>query len=171
MKNFLDLVKSRNSIRAYDPQRKPQQKKLLEIIEAARLAPSACNKQPWNIYLVESPAVLEKVKQAYSRDWIKNAPYILVISGIKEIAWTRSDGFNSLDIDLSIAMDHLILAATDKGLASCWIAAFDPIKLASALSLEKDEIPLLMTPLGFSLENDSKKERPRKSMEEILTIL
>ncbi len=100
------------------------------ILNAGRIAPSAANRQPWKFVVVQSKDKLEKLHQCYGRDWFHNAPYVLVVKGYKNLAWERPyDGYNALETDLTIAMDHMILAAEFEGVGTCWIAAFDPEKL------------------------------------------
>lgn len=148
--DFLELVKSRESIRSYDPG-KPVPREILEkILEAGRLAPSAANRQPWKFYLVSQPEALARIRECYPRTWFRNAPHVLIVAGKRSEAWERpSDHYNSLETDLTIAMDHMILAAESLGVATCWIAAFDPEKLKNSGILEKDEIVFAITPLGY----------------------
>jgi nitroreductase len=148
--DFIELVKNRESIRNYDPEKLVEKDKLERILEAGRLAPSAANRQPWRFYLISTPENLDKIRTCYSRSWFSDAPHVLIVAGKKEEAWTRgSDGYNALETDLTIAMDHMILAAEAEGVATCWIAAFDPDKLKQSGILEPDETVYAMTPLGY----------------------
>ena len=81
---FNDLIKSRESVRSYDPERIVPQDMLHRILEAGRLAPSACNIQPYRFLVVSTPGVLEKVKTCYKRPWFQDAPHIIVIVGHRE---------------------------------------------------------------------------------------
>lgn len=167
------LVKARYSLRSYDPARGVDRSHLYTLLNTARLAPSARNQQPWHILVVESPAARAAVCRAYPRDWLKNAPVILVVKGKRSQAWNReSDGYNSLETDLTILMDHLILTATDLGLGTCWIANFDPVALQGALDLPEDETVFALTPLGYPPEGHQAPEvKPRKTLEEMSTFL
>ena len=120
---YTDLIFNRESVRNYDPNR-PVPKEILEkILDAGRIAPSACNYQPWKFLVISSPAMLEKVKACYNREWFKDAPHVLVVLGLKDQAWNRSyDGYNSIETDIAIAMTHIILAAENEGVGTCWIA-------------------------------------------------
>ncbi len=147
---FSELVAKRQSVRDYDPSRPVPREVLVRILEAGRLAPSAANLQPWKFIIIESEPELKRVRAAYQRGWFHRAPQILAVSGSKEACWKRaSDGYSSLETDLAIAMDHLILAAANEGIATCWIAAFDPIVLREALELKEDEEVFAITPLGY----------------------
>jgi len=171
--DFYDLIKNRESIRDYDPARPVEKEKLDRILNAGRLAPSAANKQPWHFLVISSEYILKKVRECYNRDWFRRAPHILVVAGNKADAWVRQyDGYNSLETDLTIAMDHMILAAENEGVGTCWIAAFDPDILRDALSLESNEIVYAITPLGYPGKGYKKKgHKDRKSLENIVTFL
>ncbi len=147
---FFDLIRNRESIRAYDSTRPVETDKLERILEAGRLAPSAANRQPWKFIVVSSEVMLDKVRACYNRQWFKDAPHILVVTGNEDDAWVRSyDHYNSLETDLTIAMDHMILAAENEGIGTCWIAAFDPKILRAALQLQTNERVFAITPLGY----------------------
>jgi len=170
---YTELIRRRESIRNYDPGR-PVSKKILEkILDAGRLAPSACNYQPWKFILVSSPEMLAKVKSAYSRDWFRDAPHVLVMLGIKDKAWIRSyDGYNSVETDAAIAMTHIILAAENEGVGTCWIAAYDPEVLRKAINPGKNQVIFGITPLGYPRPGFRKSsDKKRKPLEEIVEFL
>jgi nitroreductase len=171
--NYYDLVKLRHSVRKYNADKTIDKEVLLRILNAARLAPSAHNNQPWTFMVISSTEVLEKVHQAYEREWLKQAPMVIAIKGRKIEAWHRKfDEYQSLETDLTIAMDHLIMAATQEGLGTCWIAAFEPEKLASALKLEEDEVVYAITPLGYPSEEPLvAKEKTRKELDDMVEWL
>ena len=116
--NFFQLISNRESIRSYDPEKPVSHEVLLQILEAGRLAPSAANLQPWQFVVVSSPEMLAKVRATYSRVWFADAPHVLIVVGNNEKAWKRADGYNSIETDLTIAMDHMILAAESFGVVS-----------------------------------------------------
>ena len=170
---FQELIISRESIRNYDPERPVPEEVLVRILEAGRLAPSACNYQPWKFILISSPAMLDKVKACYPREWIRDAPHILVVTGLKDKAWKRSyDGYNSVETDAAIAMTHIMLAAENEGVAACWIAAFDPHMLKKVLNPGENQIIFGITPLGYSKsgfkKTGDKKRKPLKEVTELL---
>ncbi len=168
--DFYNLIRYRRSIRAFDPGRNVTRETVVKILEAGRLAPTASNKQPITIHVMNKGKDLDKLRECYSRSWFHNAPSVLVLTGRREDAWVRSyDGYNSLEIDAAIMMDHMILAAEAEGVSTCWIIAFDPEVVRKALNLAADEIPLIMTPLGYYPEGYEKREMPeRKSLEELV---
>jgi nitroreductase len=171
--DFYELIRGRESIRNYDPGRPLDEETLYRILEAGRVAPSAVNYQPWRFLVISSPGMLAKVRPCYGREWFSDAPHILVVVGYPDQAWVRKyDGYNSLETDLTIAMDHMILAAEYEGVATCWVGAYDPDVLREALSLKENEVVYSITPLGYPKEGFVKKgKKARKAMEEIIQFL
>lgn len=170
---FNDLIRSRESIRNYDPSR-PVPKKILEkILDAGRVAPSACNFQPWRFLVISSAEMLEKLRTCYERDWFKEAPHILVIVGHRNKAWNRSyDNYNSVETDLAIALTHIILSAENEGVGTCWIEAYNPATLKEVLNLKDNEVVFGITPLGYQKpgfkKSLSKKRKPLGDIAEFL---
>jgi nitroreductase len=170
---FTDLIRTRESVRNYDPGR-PVPKEILEkILDAGRLAPSACNYQPWKFIVVSSSAMLEKVKACYNRDWFKDAPHILVALGLKDQAWSRVyDGYNSVETDVAIAMTHIILAAENEGVGACWIAAYNPKLLREALNPDENQLIFGIAPLGYPKPGYQKTgTKKRKTLADIVEFL
>ena len=170
---FYDLIKTRESIRNYNPDKPVNESILNRILEAGRLAPSAANRQPWTFVVVSSKEKLEEVGECYHREWFKQAPHILVVVGDKSKSWVRSyDDYNSIETDLAIAMDHLILAAENEGVGTCWIIAYDYQKLAKAIDLKENEVIYCITPLGYPYDGFQKKgNKIRKSLEEVVRFI
>lgn len=170
---FYDLISTRESIRNYDPHKTVSEEVLERILNAGRIAPSAVNYQPWKFKVISSPVMLEKVRACYGRSWFHEAPHILIVSGFRDKAWTRSfDGYNSIETDLAIAMTHLILAAENEGVATCWIAHYDPALLRTALELKDNEEVFSITPLGYPKEDFRKlMKKNRRPLEEIAEFL
>jgi nitroreductase len=170
---YTNLISSRESVRNYDPER-PVPKEILEkILDAGRLAPSACNYQPWKFLVISSSAMLEKVRACYQSDWFKEAPHILIILGLKDQAWSRSyDGYNSIETDVAIAMTHIILGAENEGVGACWVAAYNPSMLKKAINLRENQLIFGIAPLGYSKSGFKKSVlKKRKSLEEIVDFL
>ena len=171
--NVLEQFAHRESIRSYDPGRPVAATTLVRILEAGGLAPSAANRQPWEFLVVQSPEALAKVRPCYARSWFLDAPQVLAVVGFKDRAWVRKcDGYNSLETDLTIAMDHLILAADHEGVATCWIANFDPQRLREALDLGPNQEVFAITPLGYPRADFIRESvKQRKALEEIVRYL
>lgn len=171
--DFSELIQTRESIRDYDPEKTVNHQIIKRILDAGRLAPSAANRQPWKFILVSSADMLKKVKECYHKPWFKDAPHVLIVSGDMNESWTRSyDGYNSIETDLAIAMDHMILAAENEGVGTCWIAAFDSSILHKALDLSDHEKVFAITPLGYPHEGFSKKaNKIRKELKEVVKYI
>ncbi len=170
---FNELIRIRESIRSYDPDRHVPEEVLKRILDAGRLAPSANNCQPWKFILVSSPAMLEKVKACYKREWLQTAPHILVVLGMRNQAWNRKyDGYNSVETDVTIAMTHILLAAENEGVGTCWVAAFDPEMLKEAIRPDANQEIYGLMPLGYPKPGFIKvSSKIRKSLEEIVEYI
>lgn len=166
--DVMEAIRTRRSIRAYKPDPVPEDL-LLQVLEAARLAPSAGNRQPWLFVVVRDPAVKERLREAYGAEWFFEAPVAICACCSGECAWTRADGKCYADVDVTIAMDHLILAAWELGLGTCWIGAFDAAKVTEVLGLPDGYAPVAMTPLGYPAQQPEAK--PRKPLEEIVRFI
>lgn len=176
MKTFLELVQSRQSDRTYLD--KPVEKEKIDrILEAARLAPSACNSQPWKFIVVTDPEKRMLVADATAskilsmNHFTKQAPVQLVV--IEESGnFTSSVGGWAKDkyyphIDLGIAAAHITLAATDEGLGSCIIGWCDEKKVRKALDIPKNKRVMLVILLGYT--NQPFRDKKRKTKEEIIS--
>lgn len=170
---FNDLIRIRESVRDYDPMQSVSKETLEKILDAAHMAPSACNYQPWEYWVIESPEMLEKVRACYHRPWFKDAPVIVVIVGFKNKAWVRNhDGYNALETDLAITMTHLILAAENEGVGACYIEAYDPAILRKALDLNENQFVYGITPLGYPHKGVGKRgNKTRKGLWEVVRYL
>jgi nitroreductase len=171
--DFYDLISKRESVRDYDPSRKVDDDVLHHILNAGRLAPSAANRQPWTFLVVSSQEKLEEVKRCYQKPWFQNAPHVVIIIGDKTKSWVRSyDGYNSIETDLTIAMDHIVLAAEYENIGTCWIEAYDPKILADAIGLKENEVIFSITPLGYQNKGYQKHgNKIRKPLEEVMKII
>jgi len=156
--DFHSLIKKRYSFRAYrsDPVEK---EKLEGVLEAARLAPTASNRQPFRMVVVRTEARQKEMRRLYDRDWFVEAPILICVCAVKSEAWVSRGGMNYVYVDVAIAMDHIILAATDLGLGTCWIGAFDKDEARQAFNLPDDLEPVVMTPLGYGADQPEPKER------------
>jgi len=170
---FIDLAKQRFSCRDYST-KEIENEKIKQVLEHARIAASACNLQPWFFYVVKSKEALEKTHKTYSREWFTKAPVVIIACANTANAWIRkNDKKNHAEIDLSIAIDHITLAATDLGLATCWICAFDSEMTRELFSIPQNLEPVALIPLGYSNvePNINRFEKERKKLDEIYTVL
>ncbi len=163
--DLFEVIEKRYSVRAY--KRNPvEESKLEKVLEAARLAPTASNRQPFRFIVVHTSGRETELRRIYRSAWFVQAPLIICGCAIAREAWIRMDGKNYCDVDLTIAMDHLILAATGLGLGTCWIAAFDPVAARQVLKLPNFVEPVAFTPLGYTDDQPGNKER--KELGEII---
>jgi len=164
--DFGELIVKRYSVRAYKADPVPEEL-LAKVLEAGRLAPTAANRQPFQVFVVRTAGREEELRRVYRRHWFTQAPLVLCVCTAPAQAWVRSfDGKCYADVDAAIAMDHMILAATEAGLGTCWIAAFDPAAAREALELPEGIEPVLFTPLGYPA--DELGPKTRKSLGELV---
>lgn len=166
--DFYEVVKKRRSIRGYDSTPIPH-KSLVNIGQAVQLAPSACNLQPWKIKIIKNPEIKKQICNVYTRDWLKTAPAVAVILGNSAEAWKRPEGQSIIDVDIAIAMEHLVLAATAEGLGTCWICAYSTSEMNKALNIKDPWSTLAISPLGFYSKTIN--EINRKNINDIFEIV
>ena len=163
--NFQELIKGRFSVRNFK-NTPVEAEKLNMILDAGRLAPSAVNFQPWHFIVIQQTENLKKIKEIYPREWITTAPVVIVACSDHSASWKRrSDGKDFADVDIAIAVDHMILQATDIGLGTCWVCNFDSKKCSEMFQIPEHIEPVVILPLGYP--DVSAPLKKRKSMEEI----
>ena len=170
MNNFLSLAKARQSDRAYDTTRSVEAEKLERILEAARLAPSACNAQPWRFVVITDSDLSEKVGKAAAglgmNKFAATAPVHILI--VEESAnFTSMLGGKVKDkhfplIDIGIAAAHISLAAEDEGLGSCILGWFDEKEIKKLTGIPSSKRLLLDITIGYHVKEKRKKSRKDK---------
>ena len=170
--SLLDIMKDRWSVRSYKSDM-IEDEKLDYIIKAGRVAPTACNNQPQRIFVVKSPEAVEKLNTVCRYTF--GAPVVLVICYDTEREWKnkRAGGKGSGETDAAIVATHMMLAAWDIGIGSCWVNYFKPSEVKAAFGLPENETPVLLLPLGYPAENSkpAKLHSESKDMSEIIKIL
>jgi nitroreductase len=156
--DVMSAIQKRRSIRKYKNKEIPRDL-LLEVLDAARLAPSGANRQPWQLIVVTDPEQ-RKALVPICKDQKFVADCSAFIIGVDDSTqkWAR--------VDLAIAMEHIALAAVEKGLGTCWIGAFDGEKMATHIDLPKGLVITACMTLGYP--DESPDARSRKSMNEVL---
>jgi len=177
IKDLLNLMSHRYSCRAYDKRDVPDEL-IQNCLEAARLAPSACNKQPWRFAIVKKPELREKIYlkcllPGISMDWLRDAPVFAILCAEKNFLTHKAAPFISgipyHYIDCGIAGEHFVLAATAQGLGTCWIGWFKEKALKKLLNIPSTITVISIISLGFPSTTDSNVRRTeRKSIKEIL---
>ena len=175
MMDFDHILNRRISVRSFDP--KPvKDKELLAIVEAARLAPSACNSQTWRFIAITDRKVIQKIcdeamRPVIPNKWLKQVPLLIVgcskLDIISNRIGTKITGIEYYQIDLGIAMEHMVLKATELGLGTCWIGWFDENKIKDILDIPKKIKVSAMLAVGYP-KNKSAKKRNRKPIEKIV---
>jgi len=145
-----------------------EKEKLDYIIEAFRVAPSAKNIQPWYLIIVNDRETIDRLVSACNNQtFIGEAPIIIVVLGDEKNAFGRMGGYaSSLFVDIGIALEHLVLAAWEKQLGTCWIGAFTEKEVKKILNVPEDLKVVAITPLGYPASIP--KNRGRKSVNEIV---
>lgn len=148
---FLELAEARFSVRKY-AQAPVEQEKIDAILQAAKLAPTAKNLQPQYIYVLKSPEAIAKVNEVTSRAY--KAPVVFVVCYDKNIAWQNplNHDHTSGEMDASIVGTHMILAAAEQGLGSCWIEWFNPEELSKAFDIPDNLVPAFLIDCGYPAE-------------------
>jgi nitroreductase len=155
---FNSVLQQRYSVRAYRPDA-VEDEKLQLVLQAANQAPTACNRQPFQILVLHTRGREQELGRIYRREWFVQPPLVIGIVALPDQAWSRRDGVNYAVVDAAIAFDHLILAAANLGLGTCWVAAFDPVACRDVLSLPQECEPIAFTPLGYPADQPSVKKR------------
>lgn len=173
--DFLELVKARQSDRAYDKNSPVKEEKLERILEAARLAPSACNAQPWKFVVVNDPELSIKVGKASAglgmNKFAKDAPvHILIVEesmNVTSLLGSKiKDKYFPL-VDIGIAASHICLAAEAEGLGSCILGWFDEREIKNLVGIPQKKRLLLDITIGYSLK--PKKPKVRKPKEKVIS--
>jgi len=164
--DFQNLIKQRYSVRDYKPDLIDPQE-LEKVLEAARLAPTAANRQPIRLIVIHTEGKSEELYRIYARDWFVNAPIVICACGLPKHGWVRSDGKSYIDVDVAIVMDHISLAAADLGLGTCWVASFDVEAAREILRIPEEAEPITFMSLGYPGGEMGEKER--KSLNELVS--
>ncbi len=158
-------IKSRRSIRLYQ-EKEIEKEKLDKVLEAARLAPSANNRQEWKFIVVKDKDTRERVANAASgQTFIGQAP-IVIVACATESQSIMTCGQPRYTVDVSIAMSFMILQAQEVGLGTCWIGAFNESSVKGILGIPDDIRVVGITPLGYPSQGTA--ARPRKEIEQII---
>ena len=172
--DFLELIKLRQSDRKYDDTRKVDRAQIVKCLEAARLAPSACNSQPWKFVVVDDEELLTKMADAAAsfgmNKFAAQAPVILAVV-LEKMNITASLGSVIKDkeynlLDVGIAVEHFCLQAAELGIGTCILGWFNEKKVAELLGVKHRRIPLLIT-MGYSQARH--REKSRKTLREMST--
>ncbi len=163
-KDVFACIRERRSIRKFNPEGITRAE-IIRLLEAACLAPSAANLQPWFFFVVENKEVKEKLKEdARGQNSLAEAPVVIVVC-VEEARVRERFGSRGVELfmlqDTAAAVQNLLLAATALGFGSCWVGAFNEEKVASLLGIDvKEKRPVAIIPLGYPVS--SPKEAPAR---------
>ena len=160
---FSELIAGRYAVRGYKPD-PVEEDKLQRVLEAARLAPTASNRQRFQLIVIRTEGREEELRRIYDRDWFVQPPLVICVCRYPMDPPPGRKDYT--DVDIGIVVDHLILAATELGLGTCWIGAFDPVATREVLGLPDEVEPVVFTPLGYP-DAPSKPKR-RKPLSELV---
>jgi len=165
----MEAITERRSIRSFSG-RPVEEEKLLRVLEAGRLAPSARNMQDWRFVVVKDPGLRKRLAEAArNQEFVGRAPVVIAACGTSDYVMTC--GQLTYPIDVAIAVDHMTLAAVEEGLGTCWIGAFYEDKVKEILGVPQTVRVVALLPLGYPAETTktaSAMPKPRKPMEKIV---
>lgn len=171
---FDQILHARRSVRSFNP-RSVDRIDIMSILEAARLAPSACNSQTWRFIFITRREIIaricrEAMRPVIPNKWLQQAPLVIVgcsqLDVIANRIGGRITGIEYYQIDLGIAMEHMVLKATELGLGTCWIGWFDENRIKKILEIPQKIKVSAMLAVGYPDDAPGKK-RKRKSAEKI----
>ncbi len=175
--SFLDLCRCRYSVRRYDPDRDVPGYVLTDMTEAARIAPSACNRQPWRIVIIRDPAQRQKICRAglggvVSNRFAEQAPILIVLAADLSLHYAgiggKVKGIDYHQLDVAIAGEHMVLAAASHGVGTCWIGWFREKPLRKIVRLPRHFRALALLTVGYPAVNRDPAPPNRKSAAEIV---
>lgn len=147
------IMDERFSLRNYSAKRVDKEA-VLKMVDAAIVAPTAANKQPFKLVVVDEPQLVAKIKEAYPRDWFQSVNQLFVVLGNHQTSWKRGDGKDHCDIDVAIVVDHMTLRAQSMGVGTCWVCNFDAVAVSNLLSLPSYLEPIVLLPFGYSATDE-----------------
>jgi nitroreductase len=162
---LFDLLQARHSVRSFRDEPVPAEL-VNKILEAVRTAPTAGNFQSYEIYVVTGAARMKALADAtFHPDWIAQAPMALVVcTNAARCQYDPKPHWALQDASIAATLAHL--AIVDLGLATCWVGAFDPAKLAETIAAAEGHIPLALLPVGYA--NEIPQETTRRALEEFV---
>jgi len=165
--DVFEAVKTRRSVRKYDS-REVEEDKLMRIIEAARLAPSASNRQEWRFIIVREGGTRRRLSEAAKgQSMVAEAPVVIACCAETD-GHEMTCGQKCYPIDVSIAIDHMTLVAVEEGLGTCWVGAFHEDKVKDILNIPSDIRVVELLVLGYPVSPLKEEKKPRLEIDKIM---
>lgn len=169
---FIEVLAKRRSVRHFNAKLAVKDEDVRALLLAAVAAPSAGNIQPWRFTVVRSPEARERLAAALHQRWATSAPVTIVVSvdprPCNARYGDRGEHLYAIQ-DTAAATENILLAAVDRGLASCWIGAFDEAAVREALGMPEPITPVAILPIGYSAESSARPSR--RPIDELTTWL
>jgi nitroreductase len=163
--DVITALRERRSIRSY-LETPIEEEKLLRVLEAARISPSAKNRQEWKFIVIRNEEVKQRLLPAVKeRKFVVEAP-VIIVACATESSFIMPCGQYGYTVDLSIALSYIMLEAQELGLGTCWLGGFFEEQVKEILGIPNEVRVVAITPLGYPAENPNAK--PRKALEEII---
>jgi len=169
---FAEVIAARRSVRHFNPKLAVTPADVTALLEAATSAPTAGNIQPWRFFVVRTEAARERLAAAVHQGWATKAPVVIVVCADMRPCQARyGDRGSALYAiqDTAAAVENILLAAVDRGLASCWIGAFDEAAVAAAIGVTSPVTPIAILPVGHRAESAGRPAR--RPLSEVTTWL
>ena len=162
----MEAIKGRQSVRAYEP-REVEEEKLLRILEAGRLSPSASNRQERRFVVVKDADRRKLLSEAAkNQKFVAEAPVVIVACAAVDTDYVMACGQLAYPIDTAIAVDHMTLQAVEEGLGTCWIGAFDEERVKEILNIPEEVRVVSLLPIGYPA--DVSRPKSRMGLDEIV---
>ena len=165
--DFEDVIKNRFACREF-LEKEVEQDKIEKILSAANMAPTAKNIQPFKIYVIKSKEGIDKIDKASPCRY--GAPLVFLICGDKDTCFVKG-GHACYEMDSTIVLTHMMLEATNIGLANIWVEMFDENILREELAIPDNLIPVALLPTGYSNLSTSVNHNKRKNIDEIIEYI
>ncbi len=167
--NFTELIKSRYSVRKFSD-KKIGDADLKILLEAANVAPTACNNQPQKLYVLRSAEAIAKLNN--SCKFVFGASTAIIFTSVKEREWKNpfTSEYHTGEIDCSIVCAHVMLQAWELGIGSCWVGYYDPEKIRSVFAIPENEQIVAILPLGYPADDSKPSARHTEFRKEEETV-
>lgn len=164
---ILEAIEKRFSVRHYKDQ-PVEEDKLAEVLEAARLAPSGCNLQPWKLVVLRDRSTIRSMVHAIGgQQFVEQAP-VLIVACMNGEGYNVGDRYDGAVIDIAIALDHMTLQAASMGMGTCWLGNYDGNEVRALLGIPSENAIVAILALGYPDESHPQRPRVRKPLGDLV---